>query len=81
MYKKDKREMMIARLARQATFRYVKEMLRMYKESLVREDAKKIRVRRLRKLYDARITYMARSLMRWQKETEEAAINAGLRKS
>lgn len=62
----------------QATFRFSKEMLRLYKESLVPENAKKIRIRLLRGLYDDRITYMARSLMKWKKDSEEAAINAGL---
>ena len=78
MHKKNKREMRIARLSMQATFRFSKELLRVYKESLVPEDAKKIRIRLLRGLYDERIAYMARSLMKWKRDTEEAAINAGL---
>lgn len=78
MYKKNKREMRIARLSMQATFRFSKELLRGYKESLVPADAKKIRVRLLRGLYNDRIVYMARSLMKWKRETEEAAVNAGL---
>ena len=78
MYKKDKREMRIARLSMQATFRLGKEMLRGCKESLVPADAKKIRIRLLRGLYNDRIVYMARSLMKWKRESEEAARNAGL---
>ena len=78
MHKKNKRDMRIARLVMQATLRYVKEILRAYTESLVPADAKKIRVRLLKRLYDDRIVYMARSLMKWKRDTEEAAINAGL---
>ncbi len=78
MHKKNKRDMRVARLAMQATFRFSKELLRGYKESLVPADANKIRIRLLRGLYDDRIVYMARSLMKWKRETEEAAVNAGL---
>lgn len=78
MHKKNKREMRIARLSMQATFRFSKELLRVYKESLAPEDAKKIRIRLLKGLYDERIAYMARSLMKWKTETEEAVVNAGL---
>ena len=78
MHKKNKRDMRLARLSMQATFRYTKDVLRFFRESLVPEDAKKIRIRLLRGLYNDRTTYMARSLMKWKRESEEAARNAGL---
>ncbi len=78
MHKRDKREMRISRFAMRATFHYIKDMLQHSEESLVAPDTKKIRIRSLKKLYCGRIKYQVMSLAKWQKETEEAATDAGL---